>query len=321
MGMFCEKRLYNVEAVERAALDVQVIGVDFPTVPFISGEVEELEYVSPRLWERKRLEAMAKRARALNEVQKAARSKATPYRTRPRKLSKGGERMQVPPTIEKASERNLLKCKRVSLTIQKERESLTTPMQRNPRLSTPSRRDRERPFSSMASLGGGSPNLASASGRGEPIPAVNLQIERNGSGSGASGGPGSPGSPGRGKPRSQSAKPSGHIFANLPKLKKNPQKTSQKTYKTRTSQYAERVKAVRKLHVQAQNEFSARLSCLNISIDQHHAPPHGHHAHHHTHHGHASPRGGHGPQQEAASAAAASDAPHHAHHHQQYVNA
>ena len=243
--MLCEKRLYNVESVEKAALDVQVIGVDFPTVPFINSEVEELQYVSPRQWERKKLEAMARRARGL-DVQKP-RPKTTPYRTRPRKQSR--EKNQIPvPNIEKVSERNLLKCSRVSLTIQKERESLTTQMQKNPRLGTPSRRDRERerPSSSYAVLGGS-------------IPSVNLQLENVPSP------PSAVGTPTRA--RSTSAKPSGQIFANLPKLKQNSQKTTQKMYKTRTSQYAERVKAVRRLQVQAQNELSERLSCLNISIN------------------------------------------------------
>ena len=76
-SLLCEKRLYNVESVKTAALDVQVIGVDFPTVPFISGEVERLEYVSPKQWEKRRLEAMAKKARL--EMAKP-RPKTSPYR-------------------------------------------------------------------------------------------------------------------------------------------------------------------------------------------------------------------------------------------------
>ena len=160
------------------------------------------------------------------------------------------------------SERNLLKCTRVSLTIQKERESLTTPMQKNPRLSAPSRRDSrsmswtERPSTSHAALGG-------------EIPSVSVQIPDTA----ALGGPSPPSphpreaAPSSPRVRSQSAKPStGHIIHNLPKPKQHPQKTSQKMYKTRTSQYAERVKAVRKLQVQAQGELEARLATLNIDL-------------------------------------------------------
>ena len=193
-SLLCEKRLYNVESVETAALDVQVIGVDFPTVPFISGEVERLEYVSPKQWEKRRLQAMAKKARL--EMEKP-RPKTSPYRyvlasqrkppspvhlssvshhsffslrflfyrTRPgRKQSK--ERIPIISMERPGSERNLLKCTRVSLTIQKERESLTTPMQKNPRLSAPSRRDSrsmswtERPSTSHAALGGEIPSVS-----------------------------------------------------------------------------------------------------------------------------------------------------------------
>ena len=140
----CEKRLYNVESVETAALDVQVIGVDFPTVPFISGEVERLEYVSPKQWERRRLETLAKKARL--ELSTKPRPKTSPYKMRSsgrKQRGEGREKIPIVLGVERpASERNLLKCSRVSLTMQKERESLTTPMQKNPRLSAPGRRER-----------------------------------------------------------------------------------------------------------------------------------------------------------------------------------
>ena len=173
-SLLCEKRLYNVDSVETAALDVQVIGVDFPTVPFISGEVERLEYEAPKQWERRRLLALAKKARL--ELAKP-RPKTSPYRTRPpgRKLSRSEGSASKPLVVTATerdraqSERNLLKCSRVSLTIQKERESLTTPMQKNPRL----RRERamsaadaiaqSRPSTSHAALGGDVPSALGVS--------------------------------------------------------------------------------------------------------------------------------------------------------------
>jgi len=231
-SLLCEKRLYNVDSVETAALDVQVIGVDFPTVPFISGEVERLEYEAPKQWERRRLLALAKKARL--ELAKP-RPKTSPYRTRPpgRKLSRSEGSASKPLVVTATerdraqSERNLLKCSRVSLTIQKERESLTTPMQKNPRL----RRERamsaadaiaqSRPSTSHAALGGDVPSALGVSSQQQESP-------RPGSG----GGEGSP-------RRSHSAKPStgqGHIIHNLPKAKSVTHKAAQKTYKTRTSQ-------------------------------------------------------------------------------------
>ncbi|QDZ20472.1 hypothetical protein HOP50_04g29900 [Chloropicon primus] len=259
-SLLCEKRLYNVESVETAALDVQVVGVDFPTVPFISGEVEKLEYNLPPKWEKRRLQALAKKARL--ELAKP-RPKTSPYRTKSlgRRLkdnNRGKETLAYVAEKDRAtSERNLLKCSRVSLTIQKERESLTTPMQKNPRLTTPSRRERalsmeaitrERPSTSHPALG-------------RSVPSVSMELPDQSSSQGK--GSDSP------RVRSHSAKPgsgNSHIIHNLPKAKQTYQKPTQKTYKTRTSQYAERVKAVRKLQIQSHNELSERLATLNMDL-------------------------------------------------------
>ena len=263
-SVFCEKRLYNVESVETAALDVQVIGVDFPTVPFLSNEVERLEYVSPRQWERKRLETLTKKVQGL-EIQKP-RPKAT-YRTRGPRRNRQNSVEQIPnmPSMEKGNERNLLKCSRVSLTIQKERESLTTPMYRNPRLGTPTRKERllsqERPSTSHAALGIRSSTAFDINGNGNGN--GNTSSSSHASTSSHQGVERSQGSQSP-RTRSLSAKPSGQVLANLPKLKQSERRNSL-GYRTRTSQYAERVKAVRKLQVQASSEFSARLS-LNLDL-------------------------------------------------------
>ena len=135
-AMLCEKQLYNVESVETAALDVQIVGVDLPK-DAKRKEAESCEYVAPRRWERKRLEAEARaKAKQTFDCYKRPRPRTTPAATRRRASLVSRGVAIVPPS---SPGRDTLKCPKVSLMLSKEKDALTQQSQvvrQSPRTTT-----------------------------------------------------------------------------------------------------------------------------------------------------------------------------------------